>query len=193
MNCAGDAEVREKMKKAAVKAVRASGYVGAGTVEFLLTQDGEFYFIEMNTRLQVEHTVSEETSGVDIVKWQIRIAAGMELGEAQLNAVPRGCAIECRINARSTGKITFLHLPGGYRVRFDTAMVEGGEVTPYYDSMLGKLIVSAPTREEAVRKLEAALCETAVQGIATNRDDMLELVRSKEFIGGAYTTLTLNQ
>jgi len=187
------AEVREEMKKAAVKAVRASGYVGAGTVEFLLTQDGEFYFIEMNTRLQVEHTVSEETSGVDIVKWQIRIAAGMELGEAQLNAVPRGCAIECRINARSTGKITFLHLPGGYRVRFDTAMVEGGEVTPYYDSMLGKLIVSAPTREEAVRKLEAALCETAVQGIATNRDDMLELVRSKEFIGGAYTTLTLNQ
>ena len=181
-------EVREKMKTAAVNAVKASNYVGAGTVEFLVTPSGEFYFIEMNTRLQVEHTVTEETSGVDIVKWQIRIAAGMELGETQLNALPRGVAIECRINAKTTGKVDFLHLPGGYRVRFDTALVEGAVISPWYDSMLGKLIVSAPTRDEAIRKLEAALCETAISGIETNLDDQLELVRTDGFRSGDYHT-----
>ena len=181
-------EVREKMKTAAVNAVKASNYVGAGTVEFLVTPSGEFYFIEMNTRLQVEHTVTEETSGVDIVKWQIRIAAGMELGETQLNALPRGVAIECRINAKTTGRVDFLHLPGGYRVRFDTALVEGAVIPPWYDSMLGKLIVSAPTRDEAIRKLEAALCETAISGIETNLDDQLELVRTDGFRSGDYHT-----
>nr|MBQ4317675.1 acetyl-CoA carboxylase biotin carboxylase subunit [Clostridia bacterium] len=181
-------EVREKMKSAAVNAVKASNYVGAGTVEFLVTPSGEFYFIEMNTRLQVEHTVTEETSGVDIVKWQIRIAAGMELGETQLNAVPRGVAIECRINAKTTGRVDFLHLPGGYRVRFDTALVEGAVISPWYDSMLGTLIVSAPTRDEAIRKLEAALCETAISGIETNLDDQLELVRTDGFRSGDYHT-----
>jgi len=185
-------KTREMMKEAALRAVKASGYIGAGTVEFLVEPDGNFYFIEMNTRLQVEHTVSEETVGIDIVKWQIRIAAEMELGETVLTSVPKGAAIECRINAKSTGRISFLHLPGGYRVRFDTALVEGGSVLPYYDSMIGKLIVSAPTRDEAIRKLEAALCETAIQGIETNLDDQLELVRTPAFKLGEYNTQTLS-
>ncbi len=185
-------EVRERMKSAAISAVNASGYVGAGTVEFLLTPSGEFYFIEMNTRLQVEHTISEEVSGVDIVKWQIRIAAGMEISADVMAVVPRGTSLECRINAKTTGHIDFLHLPNGYRVRFDTAMVVGQTVTPYYDSMLGKLIVSAPTREDAIRKLEAALCETAIEGIETNIDEQLEIIRSREFRSGEFHTKTLS-
>lgn len=186
-----DGETRAKLTAAAVRAAAASDYRGAGTVEFLLAPDKSFYFIEMNPRLQVEHGVSEEVSGVDIVKWQIRVAAGIPLPMTQESVTPTGCAIECRINAKNAGKIDFLHIPGGHRVHFDTALVQGGTVPPYYDSMLGKLIVFAATREEAVRKMEAALCELAIDGVDTNRNDQLSLVRTAAFRAGRYDTLSL--
>ncbi|MBQ9091051.1 MAG: acetyl-CoA carboxylase biotin carboxylase subunit [Anaerotignum sp.] len=184
-------EIRQGMMEAAVLAAKAANYTNAGTVEFLLAPDGQFYFIEMNTRLQVEHPITEEISGIDIVKWQIRIACEVPLEMKQEDIQLKGHAMECRINARSTGKVGFLHIPGGGRVHFDTALMQGCEVVPYYDSMLGKLIVHAPTREEAIRKMEAALCEMVIQGVETNIDDQLHLVRSKAFHKGDYHTLAL--
>ncbi len=157
----------------------------------MLAPNGEFYFIEMNTRLQVEHPITEEISGVDIVKWQIRIACQIPLDFKQEDVHIKGHSIECRINARSTGKIDFLHIPGGARVHFDTALIQECEVVPFYDSMLGKLIVFANTREDAIRKMEAALCEMIIQGVETNIEDQLKLVRSKIFWKGAYDTLIL--
>ena len=186
------AEIREKMMDAAVLAAKAAHYTNAGTVEFLLAPDGQFYFIEMNTRLQVEHPITEEISDIDIVKWQIRIACEVPLEMKQEDIQLKGHAMECRINARSTGKVEFLHIPGGGRVHFDTALMQGLEIVPYYDSMLGKLIVHAPTREEAIRKMEAALCEMVVVGVETNVEEQLKLVRSKAFQKGEYDTLILN-
>ncbi|MCQ4934918.1 MULTISPECIES: acetyl-CoA carboxylase biotin carboxylase subunit [Anaerotignum] len=184
-------EIRSKMMEAAIKAAKAANYTNAGTVEFLLAPNGEFYFIEMNTRLQVEHPITEEISGVDIVKWQIRIACQIPLDFKQEDVHLKGHSIECRINARSTGKIDFLHIPGGARVHFDTALIQECEVVPFYDSMLGKLIVFANSREDAIRKMEAALCEMIIQGVETNIEDQLKLVRSKTFWRGAYDTLIL--
>ena len=184
-------EIRQQMMDAAVKAAKAAEYTNAGTVEFLLAPDGQFYFIEMNTRLQVEHPITEEISGIDIVKWQIRIACRIPLDIRQENIHLHGHSIECRINARSTGIVDFLHIPGGARVHFDTALVQDCEIVPYYDSMLGKLIVYAQDREEAIRKMEAALCEMVIQGVETNIEDQLRLVRSKAFFKGEYDTLAL--
>ncbi|MDO4531879.1 MAG: acetyl-CoA carboxylase biotin carboxylase subunit, partial [Bacillota bacterium] len=172
-----------------VLAAKAANYTNAGTVEFLLEPDGQFYFIEMNTRLQVEHPITEEVSGMDIVKWQIRIACEVPLDRRQEEICLKGHAIECRINARSTGRVEFLHVPGGGRVHFDTALMQGTEVVPYYDSMLGKLIVHAPVREEAIRKMEAALCEMVIAGVETNIDEQLQLIRSEAFWRGEYDTL----
>ena len=186
------AEIRQKMMDAAVLAAKAAHYTNAGTVEFLLAPDGQFYFIEMNTRLQVEHPITEEISGIDIVKWQIRIACEVPLKMKQEDIRLNGHAMECRINVRSTGKVEFLHIPGGGRVHFDTALMQGLEIVPYYDSMLGKLIVHAPTREEAIRKMEAALCEMVIVGVETNVEEQLKLVRSKAFHEGVYDTLRLN-
>lgn len=186
-------EIRGRMMEAAVLAAKAAGYTNAGTVEFLLAPDGQFYFIEMNTRLQVEHPITEEISGIDIVKWQIRIACEIPLDKTQEEIHLHGHAMECRINARSTGTVDFLHIPGGGRVHFDTALVQGAQVVPYYDSMLGKLIVYAPTREEAIRKMEAALCEMVIHGVDTNIEDQLRLVRSGRFSRGEYDTLVLPQ
>ena len=185
-------EIRQKMMDAAVKAAKAANYTNAGTVEFLLAPDGQFYFIEMNTRLQVEHPITEEISNIDIVKWQIRIACEVPLEMKQADIRLNGHAMECRINARSTGKVEFLHIPGGGRVHFDTALMQGLEIVPYYDSMLGKLIVHAPTREEAIRKMEASLCEMVIVGVETNVEEQLKLVRSKAFHEGEYDTLILN-
>ena len=185
------AEIRQKMMDAAVLAAKAANYTNAGTVEFLLAPDGQFYFIEMNTRLQVEHPITEEISGIDIVKWQIRIACEVPLEGKQEEIQLKGHAMECRINARSTGKVEFLHIPGGGRVHFDTALMQGLEIVPYYDAMLGKLIVHAPTREEAIRKMEAALCEMVIVGVETNIDEQLKLVRSEAFQKGTYDTLAL--
>lgn len=184
-------KTRKEMMAAAVLATKAAHYTNAGTVEFLLVPDGSFYFIEMNTRLQVEHPITEEISDVDIVKWQIRIACEMPLDFTQEDLKLKGHAIECRINARSTGIIDFLHIAGGSRIHFDTALIQGMEIVPFYDSMLGKLIVYAKTREDAIRKMETALCEMIIEGVETNIDDQLKLVRDERFQTGQYDTMIL--
>lgn len=180
--------LREKMCEAAAKAAKAAGYTNAGTVEFLLDDEGNFYFMEMNTRLQVEHPVSEYVSGVDIVKWQIRIACGVLLNFKQKDVRITGAAIECRINAKGGGKVSFLHVPGGPWVRFDTFLYQGYEMLPYYDSMMGKLIVHAKTREEAIRKMNSALCELVVEGVPNNLDEQLEIISDPDFLAGDYHT-----
>ena len=152
--------------------------------------------MEMNTRLQVEHPVTEYVSGIDLVKWQIRIAAGLELGFTQKDVLLSGCAIECRINSEdvknnfrpSCGKITLLHIPGGPWVRFDTAIYQDYTIPPYYDSMIGKLIVHARDRKEAIRKLNAALCELVVEGINYNAELGCDILESPEFQDGTYCT-----
>ncbi len=181
-----DPALREKATKLAVEAVRSIGYVGAGTLEFLLDPSGNLWFMEMNVRLQVEHSVTEMLTGIDIVKWQIRIAAGVPLSFSQADIALEGCAIECRINARSCGELHMLHVPGGPSVRFDTALAKGSTVTPYYDSLIGKLVVFAQTREEALRKLKAALCELIIQGIETNIEEQLSIVDDERFTSGDY-------
>ena len=138
---------RREIISLAVDAVKKIGYVGAGTLEFLLDREGNFWFMEMNVRLQVEHCVTEMLTGIDLVKWQIRIAAGISLNFTQEDIPMTGCAIECRINAASCGQLEMLHVPGGPSVRFDTCLVEGTQISPYYDSLLGKMIVYAKTRE----------------------------------------------
>ena len=190
-----DAPTRQRMIEVAAKAAKAVNYRNAGTVEFLY-KDGQFYFMEMNTRLQVEHTVTEMVTGLDLVKWQIRIAAGQKLGFSQEDIRLDGHAIECRINAEnpeqnfrpSCGRITLLHIPGGPWVRFDTALYQDYFVPPYYDSMIGKLIVYAKTREEAIRKLQAALCELVIEGVDHNSQLHMELLSDSEFKSGDYYT-----
>lgn len=142
--------------------------------------------MEMNVRLQVEHCVTEMLTGIDLVKWQIRIAAGIEISFPQDSIRFLGSAIECRINAQNCGTLKMLHVPGGPFVRFDTSLIEGTRVTPYYDPLLGKLIVHASTREEALRKMRAALCELVIEGIATNIEEQLRAVDDERFISGNY-------
>ena len=177
---------RAKMMRLAVKAVKKLGYVGVGTLEFLLDQAGNFWFMEMNLRLQVEHCVTEMLTGLDLVKWQIRAAAGVPLAFGQSDVRLNGSALECRINARGCGTVNLLHVPGGPSVRFDTCLVAGTEVTPYYDGLLGKLAVCAGTREEALRKLRAALCELVIEGVDTNVEEQLRLVEDERFTSGHY-------
>ena len=177
---------RKKIMELAVDAVKKIGYVGAGTLEFLLDRDGNFWFMEMNVRLQVEHCVTEMLTGFDLVKWQIRIAAGIPLNFTQQDVRTKGSAIECRINAASCGTLKMLHVPGGPSVRFDTCLVAGTAVSPYYDSLLGKLIVYAKTREETLRKIRAALCELVIDGIPTNIEEQLRIVEDERFTTGEY-------
>lgn len=181
-----DTEQRAAIMEAAVQAVKQIGYVGAGTLEFLLDKNGNFWFMEMNVRLQVEHCVTEMLTGIDLVKWQIRIAAGVPLNFGQQDIRMEGSAIECRINAASCGTLQMLHVPGGPFVRFDTCLIEGTAVSPYYDSLLGKLIVHAKTREEALRKIRAALCELVIKGIPTNIEEQLRIVEDERFTSGNY-------
>ena len=181
-------ETRQKLMETATRAARAAGYVNAGTVEFLMDKNGDFYFMEMNTRLQVEHPVSELVTGVDIVKWQIRIAAGVELDFTQEDIHVQGAAIECRINALGPGKVDFFHTPGGPWVRFDTFLYQGYEIPPYYDSMLGKMIVYSSPREEAIRKMLSALSELVVDGAKNNIETQIEIIRDKRFKNGDYYT-----
>lgn len=180
--------LRQELTDAAAGAAKAAGYLGAGTVEFLLDGDGRFYFIEMNTRLQVEHPVTEFVTGVDIVKWQIRIAAGIPLDFTQEDIRLTGAAIECRVNATGCGTVDFLHVPGGPWVRFDTALYQGCEVPPYYDPMIGKMIVYAGTREETIRKMESAMCELVIKGVPVNIESQLEILGDPAFRAGTYTT-----
>lgn len=179
-------EQRGRIIQLAVYAVKKIGYVGAGTMEFLLDKYGNFWFMEMNVRLQVEHCVTEMLTGFDLVKWQIRVAAGIPLDFTQNDIRMKGSAIECRINASSCGRLKLLHVPGGPSVRFDTCLVAGTEVSPYYDSLLGKLIVYAKTREETLRKMRAALCELVIDGISTNIEEQLRIVEDERFTVGNY-------
>lgn len=179
-------EQRQKIIELAVDAVKKIGYIGAGTLEFLLDREGNFWFMEMNVRLQVEHCVTEMLTGVDLVKWQIRIAAGIPLNFTQKDVKMKGSAIECRINASSCGTLKMLHVPGGPSVRFDTCLVAGTVVSPHYDSLLGKLIVYAKTREETLRKMRAALCELVIDGIPTNIEEQLRIVEDERFATGNY-------
>lgn len=183
-----DETLRQKMQQAAVRAAKAAHYTNAGTIEFLLDQDKNFYFMEMNTRLQVEHPVTEMVTGIDIVKWQIRIAAGVPLDLKQEDVRLSGCAMECRINASAPGTVDFLHVPGGPWVRFDSALYQGYTVPPYYDSMIGKLIVSCKDREEANRKMQSALCELVVHGVPNNIGQQLDILNHPAFKSGEYDT-----
>ncbi|MCB9876395.1 MAG: acetyl-CoA carboxylase biotin carboxylase subunit [Planctomycetes bacterium] len=184
-------ELRERMGRSACDLARAVGYVGAGTVEFLYS-GGEFYFLEMNTRLQVEHPVTEMCYGVDLVREQIRVGAGLEVTQP---GTPRGHAIEVRVNAEhpttffpSLGRIGRLRLPGGPGVRLDSAMFRGLEVTPFYDSMLGKLIVHGADREQAIARMQRALREMRIVGVATSLPVALRVLEGDEFRSGDYDT-----
>ncbi len=176
------AVLMEKVRLAAIH----MGYRNAGTMEFLFSKDRKFYFMEMNVRLQVEHPVSEILAGVDIVKWQVRVATGIPLSFTNKDIRTTGAAIECRINARSTGEVQSLHTPGGPFVRFDTYLESGCVISPYYDSLLGKLIVYAQTREEAIRKMRACLCELQIAGVNTNIEEQLKILKSEDFVKGTY-------
>ncbi|HOA31676.1 MAG TPA: acetyl-CoA carboxylase biotin carboxylase subunit [Clostridia bacterium] len=189
-------ELREKLCKDSLKAARAVNYTGVGTIEYLLDSEGNYYFMEMNTRLQVEHPVTEFVTGIDLVKWQIRTASGVEIDFTNEDARIKGHAIECRINAEKqnnqTGmgnrRVNTLHIPGGAWVRFDTAIYQGYEIPPFYDSMIGKLIVHAKTREEAIRKMHAALCELVIEGVDSNIDKQVEILSDSRFVSGEYST-----
>ena len=185
-------ELRRKMGEAAVKAAKAAGYTNAGTIEFLLEKNGSFYFMEMNTRIQVEHPVTEWVTGIDLVKEQIRIASGEKLLFSQEDITLTGHAIECRINAEdpaknfrpSPGMIIDLYLPGGKGVRMDTAVYSGYTIPPYYDSMLAKLIVHGRNREEAILKMRSALGEVIIEGVKTNVDYQYEILHHPDFVSG---------
>jgi acetyl-CoA carboxylase biotin carboxylase subunit len=189
-------ELRVKMGEAAVKAVKASKYTNAGTVEFMVDKNKDFYFLEMNTRLQVEHPVTELITGIDIVKEQIHIASGEELSLKQASITMNGAAIECRISAEdpendfapSTGRITELIEPGGPGVRVESGIYEGFEVPIYYDPLIAKLLVWAPTRQEAISRMKRALSETIIRGIKTSIPFHLIVMNNQNFISGNYDT-----
>ena len=189
-----DDDLRKAMGKAAVAAAKAAGYTNAGTVEFVLDEKNHYYFIEMNTRIQVEHGVTEAVTGIDLIKQQIRIAFHEPLKLRQKDVSLRGHAMECRINAEdpangfmaNTGKISFLNIPGGPGVRVDTLLYNGYETSPFYDSMMAKIIVHAPTRLEAIRRMRRALLELVTDGITTNGDFDYLLLHHPDFVKGNY-------
>ena len=187
--------LREKMTEAAVQAARAVNYENAGTVEFLVSGE-EFYFIEMNTRIQVEHPVTEMVTGIDIIQEQIRIASGEALSFTQESVSLQGHSIEVRLNAEnpkeafrpSPGKVSLLHVPSGHGIRFDSFLYTGYTISPFYDSMMGKLIVHAKTREEAIQKMVASLDELIIDGVANNRAFCLKILAHPEYQNGAFDT-----
>ena len=194
-------ELREKMGIAAINGAKAAGYVNAGTMEFLLDKHGNFYFMEMNTRIQVEHPVTEMITSVDIVKEQINIANNNKLSFSQDDVVLRGHAIECRINAEMPdknfapcpGKITFLNIPGGNGVRVDTAVYSGYTIPPLYDSMIAKLIVHGKNRDDAIHKMIRALEEFVIEGIESNIDFQFDILNNDVFKSGNFDTSFINQ
>ena len=191
-----DEKLRNKMGAAAVKAAKVAGYTSCGTVEFLVDSDKNFYFMEMNTRIQVEHPITEMRTGIDIVKEQIRIAAGEELKFKQKDVEFRGHAIECRINAENPGKnfmpcpgtIKEINLPGGNGVRVDTAIYNGYTIPPNYDSMIAKIITHGVTRNESIAKMKRALEELVIDGVDTNRDFLFDIIKNPNFIRGSFDT-----
>jgi len=182
------------MGTAAIKGAKGVSYEGAGTIEFIVDKNKNFYFMEMNTRIQVEHPVTEEVTGMDLIKLQIEIAMGEKLRKKEFK--PRGHAIECRINAEdpdhdfrpSPGQITGFHLPGGYGVRVDTHCYAGYKIPPYYDSLIAKLIVFAPTRDEAIDKMAGALEEFTIEGVHTTIPFHRKVMQNKVFRSGIYDT-----
>lgn len=196
-----DDRTRKKMAKTAIEAAKAVGYVNAGTIEFLVDKYGNFYFLEMNTRLQVEHPVTEMITGLDMVKLQVEIAMGHRLLLRQKDIIPRGSAIECRIYAEdpdnqflpSPGKIDTLRVPGGPGIRDDTGVYAGYEVPVYYDPLISKLVVWGSTRHEAVKRMERALKEYVVKGIRTTIPFHLRVMKNEKFIGGNFNTNFIDQ
>ena len=194
-------ELRAAMGAAAVAAAKAAGYVNAGTIEFVVDREGHFYFIEMNTRIQVEHPVTEMVTGLDLVKEQLRIASGLPLSVKQEDITLTGHALECRINAEDPtrgfcpcpGKTEFLHLPGGPGVRVDTLLYNGYAVSPYYDSLVAKVIVHAPTRLEAIRRMRRCLAELVIEGYPTTADFCHLILHHPDFVRGQYDTGFLAQ
>ena len=194
-------KLRKKMGDTAIRAAKAVGYESAGTIEFLLDKNENFYFMEMNTRIQVEHPVTESVTNVDLIKSQIRIASGEALNIRQEDVVFKGHAIECRINAEnpeknfrpSPGKINHLHLPGGKGIRVDTAVYAGYTIPPYYDSMIAKVIVLGKSRNEAIKKMKSALSEFIVDGIDTNVDFQMEIMNNAGFQSGDFSTDFIEQ
>ena len=194
-------DLRRRMGEAAVRAAKACGYANAGTVEFLVDKDLNFYFMEMNARIQVEHPVTEMVTGVDLVKAQINIAAGLPLQYRQEDIKLSGHVIECRINAEEPknnfrpcpGKIKSIHMPGGFGVRIDTAVYQGYEIPPYYDSMIAKVLVKGEDRKEAIQKMKVALSEFLIEGINTNIDFQLNLLRDEDVESGNFDIGFLNR
>jgi len=194
-------ELRKNMGEAAVTVAKQCGYYNAGTIEFLVDSEKNFYFMEMNTRIQVEHPITEAVTGFDLVKAQIKIASGEKLDISQNDVKIIGHAIECRINAEnpdldfrpSPGKIEALNIPGGPGIRIDTAVYQGYTITPYYDSMIAKLIAHGSDREEAILKMKWALSEFIVDGVDTNIDFQLELIKNRDFENGNYNIGYLNE
>jgi len=193
-------QTREEIRRAAIKIARAFNYTSLGTVEFLVDEDENYYFIELNARVQVEHPVSEEIAGVNLIKDQIRLASGEELQPSRYQNL-KGHAIECRINAEdvhnnflpSSGRIQILQLPGGHGVRLDTWLYSGIEVLPYYDSLMAKLIVKGSSRYDTITKTISALRRFEVEGVKTNKELHLDLLRQKEFRSGDYSITFLDQ
>ncbi|MBV6643549.1 MAG: acetyl-CoA carboxylase biotin carboxylase subunit [Cyclobacteriaceae bacterium] len=191
-------ELREKMGQAAIKGAEAIGYEGAGTIEFLVDKHGDFYFMEMNTRIQVEHPITEEVTDYDLIKEQIKVAAGVEISGR--NYYPQLYSMECRINAEdpangfrpSPGRITNLHMPGGHGVRLDSHVYAGYVIPPHYDSMIGKLIVSAQSREEVIVRMKRALSEMVIEGLKTTIPFHLKLMDNEKFKSGNFTTKFLD-
>lgn len=191
-----DEKLRNKMGLAAAKAAKIAGYTSCGTVEFLVDKDKNFYFMEMNTRIQVEHPITEMRTGVDIVKEQIKIAAGESLKFKQKDVEFKGHSIECRINAENPnknfmpcpGKIEGLHFPGGNGIRIDTAIYDGYIIPPNYDSMIAKIITFGTNRNEAISKMKRALEELVIEGVQTNQDFLLQIIRNPNFIRGNFDT-----
>ncbi len=191
-----DEKLRQKMEKVSVKAIEKIGYTNAGTIEYLVDKSGNFYFMEMNTRLQVEHPVTEMVTGVDLVKEQINIAAGKKLSKEVRELNVKGHSLECRINAENPdknfmpcpGKITGLHIPGGNGIRVDTAIYQDYVIPPNYDSMIAKLIVHGMDREDSINKMKSALGEFVIDGITTNIDFLYKILENPEFIKNDYDT-----
>lgn len=190
-------EQRAEIGETAVRAARSVGYKNAGTIEFLMDKEGQFYFMEMNTRIQVEHPITEMVTGVDLIKEQIRVAAGLPLSVKQEDIVIQGHSLECRINAEnplfnfapSPGKISYLLLPaGGNGLRVDSALYAGGEIPPYYDAMVAKIITHGHDRDEAIAKMKRALTELVIEGITTNQDFHIDLLENDRFLSGDYDT-----
>ena len=189
-------KTREKMGEIAVEAVKKIGYSNAGTIEFLVDKNKDFYFMEMNTRVQVEHPITEAVTGIDIIKEQIKIASGEQLQYVQKDIKINGHSLEVRINAENPdknfmpcpGTITGLHLPGGNGIRVDTAIYEGYTVPQNYDSMLAKIIVHGKNREESIAKMKSAIAELVIDGIDTNRDFIYKILENKNFITNNYDT-----